>query len=395
MDHDFNYLHHDPHFPESSGGEWRFSRFDRGGRGRRPHPLPRRRFISNLKEKQYIEHSQSLIEFAKSLPGVEGVTARYLESGKVESDYKTNKKRPNDLDRSVGASIVGIDPKAEDAVTHISKNIIEGSYLDNGDYDQVVVGALLLKKYLKFDSTSFPTLDNIEIGSKVRVTVSGNTREVTVKGIIKSKVDEIDRRVFFVDQQFRGLINRYDFNVDEIVVRLKPQLNPLTIKNALASGGFSDYAKIQTAEDAEPKFLHDIKQTFALLGSVISSIGLIAAAITIFIIIFVNAITRRRFIGIMKGIGVTSTAVEFSYILQSLFYALFGTAIGMFLVFVVLVPYFHNHPINFPFSDGILVATLSGTLIRAFILFASTVIAGYIPARIVVKQNTLDAILGR
>lgn len=352
-------------------------------------------FISNLKEKTYIEQSQAIVDFAKNLPGVQNITARYIENGTVESDYKTNKRRPDDIDKSVPTLIAGIDPITENNVTNISDSIIEGEYLSEDDYDQVLIGAMLLKKYLGFESASFTTLEEVNIGDKVKIVVGGNIREVRVKGILKSKVDEIDRRVFFVDKQLRGLIGRYDYNVDEIVLRLSPDVSPIAIKNALLSAGFGKYARVQTQEDAEPKFIKDMKETFALLGSVISSIGLVAAAITIFIIIFVNAITRRRFIGIMKGIGVTSISIEFSYILQSLFYAILGTAIGMILVFAVLVPYFAKNPIDFPFSDGILVATMSGTLIRAFILFISTVIAGYIPARIVVKQNTLDAILGR
>jgi ABC-type antimicrobial peptide transport system permease subunit len=126
-----------------------------------------------------------------------------------------------------------------------------------------------------------------------------------------------------------------------------------------------------------------------------SSIGLVVASITIFIVIFINAITRRKFIGILKGIGIHSTAIEFAYIVQSLFYALMGTLIGVVLLFGFLKPYINAHPIDFPFSDGILVATISGVVIRAAILFIATLIAGYIPAKIVVKQNTLDAILGR
>jgi ABC-type anion transport system duplicated permease subunit len=42
-----------------------------------------------------------------------------------------------------------------------------------------------------------------------------------------------------------------------------------------------------------------------------------------------------------------------------------------------------------------LVATVSGTSIRVAILLMATIVAGYIPARIVIKQNTLSAILGR
>ncbi len=131
------------------------------------------------------------------------------------------------------------------------------------------------------------------------------------------------------------------------------------------------------------------------MGNLIGSVGLAVASITIFIVIFVNAITRRRYIGILKGIGISSRAIEISYIIQSLFYALLGMIIGSFLVFAVLQPFIAAHPINFPFSDGILVATAGGTFLRAVILGIATIIAGYIPARIVVKQNTLSAILGR
>ena len=80
---------------------------------------------------------------------------------------------------------------------------------------------------------------------------------------------------------------------------------------------------------------------------------------------------------------------------QACIYAGLGIIIGMALIFIVIKPYFATHPLDFPFSDGILVATLDGTLIRAGILLVATIIAGYIPARIVIRQNTLSAILGR
>jgi ABC-type antimicrobial peptide transport system permease subunit len=138
-----------------------------------------------------------------------------------------------------------------------------------------------------------------------------------------------------------------------------------------------------------------MKQTFDTLGNLISSIGLVVATITIFIVIFINAITRRKYIGIMKGIGVSSRAIEYAYVMQSAFYAIMGTALGSLFVFGFLKPYLDIHPINFPFSDGILVATVQGTFIRFLILLATTIIAGYVPARMITSQNTLDAILNR
>jgi ABC-type antimicrobial peptide transport system permease subunit len=132
-----------------------------------------------------------------------------------------------------------------------------------------------------------------------------------------------------------------------------------------------------------------------MLGTGIGLIGLLVASITIFIVIFINAVTRRKFIGILKGIGVSSLSIEISYVLQSMFYAFFGTTIGLLIVYLMLVPYFAANPVDFPFADGIIVAPAGETVFRALLLFVTTVIAGYVPARMIINKNTLDSILGR
>lgn len=350
--------------------------------------------ISNLNEEEYIENSPAIVAYAERLPWVKHISARYVDNGTVEAGYKTRTdltKLPDD----VSTQFTGIDPKDEDEISGLKDLVVEGEYLEATDYDQILLGYQLIERYLPIEAPGFSTLDEARVGDKLRVEINGATREVTVKGIIKAKVDEIGRRVFFVDSQLRNLIGRSDYNVDEIVLRLHNPDDANKVKEALLAANFDDYAKVQTWQDAQPKFLKDIINTFALLGNVISSIGLAVASITVFIVIFINAITRRKFIGILKGIGIEGKCIEFAYILQSLFYALFGTLIGMALVFLVLKPYFAAHPIDFPFSDGILVATWPGVMIRAFFLFLATLIAGYIPAKLVVRQNTLDSILGR
>ncbi len=350
--------------------------------------------VSPLRSKTYIENSQDLVKFARGMPWVSDLTTRYIQGAKIEANYK-DKLRETDITDSAGSLVAGIDPVAEDRVTGISKKLIEGEYLNVDDFDKILIGADLLFKYTPIDTPSFRTLERVGAGTKVRLIVNGTTREVIIKGVLKSKVGEVDQRIFMVDTQLRQLIGRSDYNVDEIAMRLKPGTDPLFVKKILTEAGFAKVAKLQTSEEAQPKFLNDIKLTFALLGNVIGTIGLAVASITIFIVIFVNAITRRKFIGIMKGIGITATAIQFSYILQAMFYGILGIGLGSAFVFGFLQPFIAAHPINFPFSDGILVATLGGTLWRVGLLLGATIIAGYIPARIVVRQNTLDAILGR
>lgn len=349
--------------------------------------------ISKLDKKEYIEKSNEIIDTLKSMPEVDHFAARYLEGATAEANYMTKLKATDE--ESTGVTLAGIDPVAENDLTNISKFIIEGEYLTPEDYDKILVGSFFLKRYTPIEAPGFTALTGVPIGSKIRITVAGITREFTVKGILKSKVDEVSAKMFIVDKQMRSIIGRTDQNVDDIAIKLKPGINPNVFKESLKRTGFDKYAKLQTFEDAQPKFLKDIKATFALLGNAIGSIGLAVASITIFIVIFINAITRRKYIGIMKGIGINGKVIEASYIFQSIFYALCGSGIGLVVVYGMLVPFFDAHPLNFPFSDGILVATFSGTMFRVGLLMIATLLAGYIPARMIVRKNTLDAILGR
>ncbi len=350
-------------------------------------------FISTLPKKTYIENSPSVVEIVKNMPWTEVYSVRYVESGTVEGTYKERVDFTEDANIA-NAAFTGIDPVREEETTNISSMIIAGSMLTVEDTDSILLGANTLKKYLPIEAPGLLLLDNVDVGSRVRIKVNGNVKEVTVKGIIKGK-GAFDDRVVILDSVLRPLIGRTDYNVDEVAIKISKGTDPLIVKQALLSSGVGANARVQTIEEALPKFLKDIQATFNLLGNAIGSIGLVVASITIFIVIYINAITRRKFIGILKGIGINSTAIEFSYILQSILYATMGVLVGLAILYGFLVPYIDAHPINFPFSDGILVAEYSNTLMRAALLLLATIFAGYIPARIVVKQNTLDAILGR
>ena len=349
--------------------------------------------ISSLNDKKYIENSPNLISLIESLPQVGTYTARYREAGVLEANYKTRKE--TDKPNTASAVLVGINPAKEQAVTGIAGSIIEGEFISPGDYDKIVVGGYLLKQYFPVETPGFTTLENVRIGTKIRLTVGAVTREVTVKGILKSKVDEVSMRAYMVDSQFRSLIGRNDGNVDEIAIKLLAGETPESVRDALLARGVGAAAKVQTYDDAQPKFLKDMIITFNMLGTAFSSIGLVVASITIFIVVFINAITRRKFIGILKGIGITGHAIEISYIFQSIFYALVGSGLGLALVYGFLVPFVAAHPVDFPFSDGILVAPVDSTFFRMGLLVFSTLIAGYIPARMIIRKNTLDSILGR
>jgi ABC-type lipoprotein release transport system permease subunit len=350
--------------------------------------------LTTLSGKSDIARSQDILATIRSNKNFTQYTERFIAGGQVEANYKTRSDF-NAKPDTAGTQLTGIDPVRENDFSNISKYVIEGEFLDPNESGYVVLGSNLLRRFSSSFGDGFDSLDGTYPGDTVKITVNGKTQEFIVKGIVKSKVGEVSLRAFVTTNDFLRMVGRDSLNVNEISLRHAPVLTDVQAKNILVGSGFGDYAKIQTADEAIPDFLNQIKLAFGVLGNMIGAIAIVVASITIFIVIFINAVTRRKFIGIMKGIGVSSQAIQISYLVQSLFYAVSGSLIGLVVLYGLLVPAFLKHPINFPFSGGILVAEPVGTLIRMIVLLIITLIAGFIPARMIVRKNTLDSILGR
>ncbi|MGB0925405.1 MAG: ABC transporter permease, partial [Minisyncoccia bacterium] len=315
---------------------------------------------------------------------------------------------------SLGVSAYAIDPAQEEAATNISKFLVEGEMLENDESGYVLIGSTLLDKYSAF-SDLFDPLKNVEIGEPVKITLqgkalegierdralidgdlrAGQTTEFIVKGIIDSKVGKLSSSIFITEQDYRRIARKTSLQAQEIVVKRTDMVTDEQFKDIMLSYGFDAYARVRTATEAIPKFLSDVQKTFGLLGNIIGFVGIVVSSITVFIVIYINALTRRKYIGILKGIGISESAIESAYVFQSVFYALVGIGLGVGVLYGLLVPFFAQNPIDFPFSDGILVADILPTAFRAGILLFVTMVAGLLPAKIIVRQNTLDSILQR
>lgn len=351
--------------------------------------------LRNLPTKEYIEQSELVLKTIQSFPEVNAISARYIGLGRVEANYKSA-VGPNQNPESVAAAIAGINPEQEEQVTQMGKLMLEGEMLKGDQEGYVMIGKNLLDQYTLGPAViSATTLKGIHVGSRIRLLVGGYTQEFIVKGILGAKAGEVSTRVFITDRELRRLLGRTDRNVDEVAIRLNQADQANRVRNDLVALGVTSFARVETSRESQGSFLDDIERTFITLSSVIGGIGLAVASITVFIVIFINAVTRQKYIGILKGIGISSFAIEISYVLQSIFYALLGSIIGLAVVYGILAPYFLLHPINFPFADGILLVPYVGTLQKSGILILVTIIAGYIPARMIVSKNTLDSILGR
>lgn len=350
--------------------------------------------VSEKDGESHILETENFERELRAFPEIETFSTRFSGGGVLEANYKERRDLKGERDIA-NVSITGIDPEAEDMMSGLKGNVVSGEYLDPTEEGYILIGAYYTQEFAAKFGDIFETVNNIKPGVTVRITIGDTSKEFIVKGIVESKVDEVSLNTYIPEREFRRLFDRNDRNADRIVIRVKEGADEVAVKKAMVASGLSDYAKIQTFDEGKPKFITDIKNTFNILGTFIGSIGIVVASITIFIIIFINALSRRRQIGILKGIGIERRAIEIAYILQAAFYAILGSGLGALLTYGFLIGYFETNPIKFPFSDGILVAPVDETLIRFAVLFTITMIAGFLPAWMIVRQNTLNSILGR
>ena len=350
--------------------------------------------MSPRDDEDRILETEAIIRQLQAFPEIYAYSVRYSGAGILEANYKERRDLRGERDIA-NVRVTGIDPGAEDKMTKLKSALIAGEYLNPDEEGYIMIGALYTEEYASNFGDVFETVSGVVPGSTVRLSHGNISKEFIVKGIIQSKADEVSLNTYLPEREFRRFFNRLDRNADQIVIRLADSNKSVAVQTALKNSGLANAAKIQTYEEAKPKFITDIKNTFNILGTFIGSIGIVVASITIFIIIFINALSRRRQIGILKGIGIDRRVIELAYVIQAAFYALLGSLLGVLIVYGFLVGFFERNPINFPFSDGILVAEPVGTTWRFLSLFIITLIAGFLPAWMIVKQNTLNSILGR
>ena len=356
-------------------------------------------FITPATNKKTIEQTATVLAVIEGMPSLAAYSKREGFAGTLEYNYQ-NKLKENDLAESASGEIMGIDPVAEDKFSKLSRALVAGSYLVPTDSDEVIIGSNLMKKYATVRgailSVGSKVLQNADIGDRVRLTINGKQKEMTIKGVFTTNSVSVDSRIYMVDSAFREFTGNTSLNVSEIAISLQPGSSDLQAKKYIQDNLKNNQDIIvQSANEAIPSSIFTIFDALSRLSNLVGGIALMVSAFTIFIVIYVNAITRRKFIGILKGIGISARAIEISYIFQALFYAFLGIVLASIFILGLLKPYFDLHPIIFANISATLAIGMGDVVPKAIALIITAFISGFIPAWLVTRQNTLDAILGR
>lgn len=350
--------------------------------------------IVPLDDETRVQETERVLAQLASYHEIESFSARYKGMATIEANYQERRNLTAEPD-VIAVHLTGIDPVAEATATGLSELVVEGEYLDPNESGYLLLGKYSVDRYAAEFGNVFDSLANVYPGDSVLVTVGEESREFIVKGIVASKVDFVSLSVYLPEREFRRMFDRVDHNANEIVVKLMPGYSEKLVQERLRNSTIATLADIDAFSENIPKFVVDVRDTFTQLSFIVGMVGLVIASITIFIVVFINAIARRRHIGILKAIGITRHTIECAYITQAVFYAVIGAGVGMLLTYFVLIPYFVAHPLDFPYSDASLSITMGDMVMHLGILIGVATVAGYLPAHLITRQNTLDAILGR
>jgi len=336
--------------------------------------------------KQYIEDVERKKKLIESIPGVVATVSHYQLGAQFTFDRKKDAKNIE----SGGYQVSSVVPVQEKKVIEIYKHMVKGKYLDDNDTNAVVIGIEIAGG----SSASFNenSLKGVGIGDEIYITFPNFVRKkYIIKGIYRTGIDGIDMSAFITQKEMESVLGTFN-QASEINVRLSSPNNYRLYINKIQKF-ITNKDKI-SGWDQYLTMTKQMKSSFNILNGITVFISLIIAAATIFIVIFINVINKKKQIGILKAIGVSKNIIIISYLIQAIIYVIIGTLIGVIVLYGVLDSAFRANPLDMGFGRVSLNIVLTDIINSLNSLIVVSVISGFIPAWKTSKEPIIKAIWG-
>jgi ABC-type lipoprotein release transport system permease subunit len=156
--------------------------------------------ISPRNEEKHILETPTILRELSAYPEITGYSVRYQGSGELEANYK--ERRDLGAERDVASvKVTGIDPTQETTMTGLGNLVVEGEYLDPTEEGRILIGVYYLKEYAEQYGDIFETLEGVRPGETVRLSAGDISKEFIVKGIVQSKVDEVNLNTYIPERE--------------------------------------------------------------------------------------------------------------------------------------------------------------------------------------------------
>jgi putative ABC transport system permease protein len=321
-----------------------------------------------------------------AIPGVIASSARYIAGSIVRYDPdKTGK----DV-RTISWPITSMNPEEDTKVSDISKYMVAGQFLDESDRDKVIMGREISGGFGA--SLEVQSLKGAKVGDEITISYqNGVNRKYTIKGIYTTVFPLSDMSIFVTHKEMESVLGLHD-RASEILIKTDESYTEQYYTDQLRQAGV-ELPDIKQWKDFIGLVL-GIADSFDIIKRIILFIGLMVAGVTIFIVIFIATISRKKQIGIMKAIGMKEQIVVMSYIFLALFYAIVGICVGTLILEFMIRPYFIANPLRFPMGLVSLKLVPSEFAVSVVSMIAVSLIAGFLPSWRVTRENIIKAIWG-
>ncbi len=318
-----------------------------------------------------------------TIPGVIGSSAHYIDNTIIKYDERND---GNDV-QSGRWTLKSINTEDEKDVTKIHESMIEGSFLNVTDRDEIIIGKEVAGgEGLALDHLSL----GVSVGDEIDVSFSnGIERSYTVKGIFSTKSTQVDQMVFVTEREMESVLKVNNW-ASEILVKIEDTGNEEAYIDQIRQLGFEN-EDIKKWSDLMG-FTSSASSSFMLISIILGVIGTVVAGVTIFIIIFVSVVNKRKQIGILKAIGMEEDTIVLSFVMQALFYGVIGVILGAFFILFFLRPFFISNPLDFPVGWVSLKVTFNIIRISNLSLIGAALIGGFFPAYRGAKESILKSI---
>jgi putative ABC transport system permease protein len=330
---------------------------------------------------QTITDSTAYLSEVCRAPGVAAATATLRIGTEIENGSESN-----------AWGVDAIDPESYAMVFATPGHLIEGRYLTPDDTSGILLGVDIAGA----DDTSLRayanSLKTVHTGDQVEVTLTSGVRApFTVRGIYRNFFPLSDAGAFVTDAAARSLLPRSQDIANRVYVKAAAGTTSDDLVTSV--GGIRPDLKYQTPQQLTAA-IQDQIDTFDLINNIMRVISLLVAAITVFIVTYVELTARRRQIGIERAIGIRSGAIVGSYLIKAVVTAGLGILLGLAAFMLAIVPYVAANPFRFPNGPVALVVDPGITAENVVILLFVALFSALIPAWRTVTMKILDAIWG-
>lgn len=220
---------------------------------------------------------------------------------------------------SVGVRVVAVEPDSERAVSNFQQSLVAGAWLGH-DRRRIVIGQGLAEQL------------RVDVGSKIVLSVQDAAGDLTgnayrVGGLVKTAAREVNERTVLLRLDEAQALLGIGEGVSEIVLVAEERGRVDRVRAAL-SGALVGRAEVRSWEELQPMLVY-LVSVMDEMGRVIYAGVFIAMAFGIANVLLMSVYERTREIGVMMAMGMRSTRVVASVVIESLLVTILGVGIGV------------------------------------------------------------------